>query len=134
MIYRTVTVEPDLSSGIIAESLSLPRLISIEPNLVRMIDAEATLSGSAVEAETTLKDAAVTADAEILTSIRHYSTDVEYYSGEYEATPRTETSTQVFQTREKMMRRDFLVYTIPTREEYNAAGGVTFTIGGSDGG
>lgn len=134
MIYRTVTVEPDLSSGVIAETLSVPRLISVEPTLVRLVDAQATLTGSAVNAEPVLTDATVSAEAELLTSVRHYSTDVEYYSGEYEATPKTETSTQVFQTREKMMRRDFLVYTIPTREEYNAAGGVTFTIGGSDGG
>lgn len=55
------------------------------------------------------------------------------YTGEYEATPKTDTSTQVFATAMKTMTRDFLVYTIPTTEEYNSAGGVTFTIGEHDG-
>lgn len=50
-----------------------------------------------------------------------------YYNGPYAATPMV--TSQVFGTEDKLMAHDFTVYTIPTTETLNAAGGYTFKIG-----
>lgn len=129
MIYRTVTVTPRLTSTISIDAVLGQRTISVNPSLMKIIGVTPALSDMAVKVGATLSASSIPVNTDVITAIRHYSTDVEYYNGEYEATPKTETSTQVFETREKMMRRDFLVYTIPTEEEYNESGGVTFYIG-----
>lgn len=56
------------------------------------------------------------------------TSEFEYYDGIYEVTPMT--TSQTLYTREKMMRYNVLIHTIPTEEKLNAAGGYTFTIGG----
>lgn len=62
--------------------------------------------------------------------------DREYpdYTGDYEVTSFCAdplmTSSLVLPTRDRRMLDDVTVYSVPTRETYNAAGGVTFEIGG----
>lgn len=104
-------------------------MISVAPVLMQIIPVQTSLLNDAVVPDVRVHDSVINVDTDLITAVRHYSSDVEFYEGEYEATPKTETSTQVFPTQEKMMKRNFLVYTIPTKEEYNSAGGVTFTIG-----
>lgn len=52
----------------------------------------------------------------------------ETYAGPYACTPQN--YSQTFGTAKKYMAADFLVHTVPTREDRNEAGGVTLTIGG----
>lgn len=129
MIYRTVTVTPRLTSGITIDAVLGAQTISVNPVLMKIIGVTPTLSESAVKVDATLSASSIPVNTDVVTTLKHYTTDVEFYNGAYEATPKTDTSTQVFETKEKMMRRDFLVYTIPTAEEYNESGGVTFIIG-----
>ena len=59
----------------------------------------------------------------------------EVYRGDYDVTSFVAqpllTTSLVLPTNEKYMIDDVTVYSVPTRVEYNEAGGVTFTIGGS---
>ena len=55
------------------------------------------------------------------------SDDIEHYAGEYDVTPLV--TAQVLATRDKLMDDNVRVNMIPTREESNAAGGVTFIVG-----
>ncbi len=113
-----ITLVGDLSSheeltGVLSQTETLVGDISVPYEMIGELSAAETLVGE-------------------LSVPQMVGTDI--YAGPYEATPKTETSTQVFATALKTMRRDFLVYTIPTTEEYNDAGGVTFTIGEQNGG
>lgn len=54
--------------------------------------------------------------------------DIEHYDGAYDVTPLI--TAQVLPTRDKLMDDNVRVDMIPTREENNAAGGVTFIVGG----
>lgn len=121
-----IRVIPRITNNIYVQ-VETSRVISCRPSLHREIAAKVSLEGLAAVTPKLTGD--IETDASLITEIRRTSGDVEYYDGEYEATPKTETSTQIFPTQDKMMRRNFLVYTIPTREEYNLSGGVTFTIG-----
>lgn len=61
------------------------------------------------------------------------TSEAEEYDGAYEMTsflaaPSLTTSI-VLPTRRKLMRNDVTFYSVPTHEEYNPQGGVTFTIG-----
>lgn len=53
---------------------------------------------------------------------------IEHYTGDYDVTPLV--TSQVLATRDKLMDDNVRVDMIPTREENNAAGGVTFIVGG----
>lgn len=63
-----------------------------------------------------------------------YTSTAEDYTGPYEVTSFTAapllTTSLVLPTSDKHMLNDVTVYSVPTSEEYNPAGGVTFTIGG----
>lgn len=50
------------------------------------------------------------------------------YTGPYDVTPRI--TSQKLKTADMHLLNDVLIYTIPTREEYNPSGGSTFIIGG----
>lgn len=50
------------------------------------------------------------------------------YTGPYEVTPMI--TSQRLETADKHMNDDVSIFTIPTREESNPSGGVTFIIGG----
>lgn len=52
----------------------------------------------------------------------------DYYDGTYDVTPLN--TAQTLPTRSKTMRDDVRIDMIPTREIPNAAGGVTFIVGG----
>lgn len=54
--------------------------------------------------------------------------DVEYYAGKYDVTPLI--TAQTLYTQNKMMNDNVRDDMIPTRELENAAGGVTFIVGG----
>lgn len=55
------------------------------------------------------------------------------YTGDYEVTSFCAepllTTSLVLRTEDKHMLHDVTVFSVPTSEEYNPAGGVTFTIG-----
>lgn len=63
-----------------------------------------------------------------------YNSTAEDYTGDYEVTSFCAdpllTTSLVLPTNDKHMLDDVTVYSVPTTEEYNSAGGVTFTIGG----
>lgn len=63
-----------------------------------------------------------------------YNSTAEDYTGPYDVTSFTAapllTTSLVLPTNDKHMTDDVTVYSVPTTEEYNSAGGVTFTIGG----
>ncbi len=58
----------------------------------------------------------------------------EDYHGDYEVTSFCAdpllTTSLILPTEDKHMLDDVTIYSVPTREDYNEAGGVTFTIGG----
>ena len=89
----------------------------IQPGI---ISASADISGS------------LQAAAELVNTI--YVRTAEDYTGPYEVTSFTAapllTTSLVLPTNDKHMLNDVTVYSVPTSEEYNPAGGVTFTIGG----
>lgn len=53
--------------------------------------------------------------------------DIEHYAGAYDVMPLV--TAQVLATRDRLMDDNVRVNMIPTREESNAAGGVTFIVG-----
>lgn len=61
------------------------------------------------------------------------TSQAEEYDGSYEITSflaaPSMTTSQYLYTRNKLMRDNVTVYSVPTSEEYNPQGGVTFTIG-----
>ena len=61
------------------------------------------------------------------------TSQAEEYDGSYEITSflaaPSMTTSQYLHTRNKLMRDNVTVYSVPTSEEYNPQGGVTFTIG-----
>lgn len=63
-----------------------------------------------------------------------YNSTAEDYTGDYEVTSFCAdpllTTSLVLPTNDKHMLNDVTVFSVPTTEEYNSAGGVTFTIGG----
>lgn len=70
-------------------------------------------------------------NAEIINPVRSQYDD---YTGDYEVTSFCAdpllTTSLVLRTEDKHMLHDVTVFSVPTSEEYNTAGGVTFTIGG----
>lgn len=104
-------------------------IIDVKPDLRPIIETIPEIEDLIMEIEPDLSGTVIDTTAELYTEVRHSSGDADWYEGEYEATPKTATVTQIFPTADKLMRRNFLVYTIPTREEPNESGGVTFTIG-----
>lgn len=84
----------------------------------------------------TMKTAAQMSDilkvnAEIINPVR--VAQYEDYTGDYEVTSFTAApllvTSLVLQTIDKHMLDNVTVYSVPTSEEYNDAGGVTFSIG-----
>ena len=63
-----------------------------------------------------------------------YTSTAEDYAGPYEVTSFTAapllTTSLVLPTADKHMLNDLTIYSVPTREEPNEAGGVTFIVGG----
>ena len=70
------------------------------------------------------------ASAQFQISFGQYMVDRTYadYTGPYEVTPMI--TSQRLETADKHMNDDVNIFTIPTREESNPSGGVTFIIGG----
>ena len=92
----------------------------------------ADIVGSVITAEADIVESVINADADFVSTL--YVTTAEDYTGDYEVTsfcadPLLVTSL-VLPTNDKHMLDDVTVYSVPTSEEYNSAGGVTFTIGG----
>ena len=71
-------------------------------------------------------------DAQIVNTVR--AMDIQPYTGAYEVTSFCAdpllTTSLVLPTADKHMMDDLTIYSVPTREEPNEAGGVTFTVGG----
>lgn len=72
------------------------------------------------------------AEAKFATSVLPRTLD--YYTGDYEITSFCAdpllTTSLILPTNDKLMTDDVTIYSVPTSEEYNEFGGVTFTIGG----
>lgn len=82
--------------------------------------------------EAELVNNVISVDAELVNKIAY--AQAEDYDGDYEVTSflaaPSMTSSLVLPTRDKLMRDNVTFYSVPTSEEYNEQGGVTFTIGG----
>lgn len=94
-----------------------------------IVDAE--IVGSVIDVEAELVSL-VPVEAELATTL--YISTAEDYEGPYEATSFCAdpllTTSLVLPTADKHMLNDVTIYSVPTREEPNDAGGVTFSIGG----
>lgn len=92
----------------------------------------AIVTNSTIQAQAVM-ESVIQADAQIWTQIR-LKQACDDYEGPYEVTSFTAdpllTTSLVLPTNDMHMLDDVTVYSVPTTEEYNAAGGVTFTIGG----
>ena len=92
----------------------------------------ADIVGSVITAEADIVESVINADADFVSTL--YVTTAEDYAGPYEVTSFTAapllTTSLILPTNDKHMTDDVTVYSVPTSEEYNPAGGVTFTIGG----
>lgn len=123
-------IKASTSGRLTADARITAKTIKVSARTIRIIEARTSVRDSRVRAAADLAAVKARAKARLYTKVLKSYDDIDYYEGSYEAVPKTETSTQVFETADKLMRKNFLVYTIPTTEEYNEQGGVTFTIGG----
>lgn len=91
----------------------------------------AKLIDSVVHADAALLQP-VSATADFVNTVR--ISTAEDYTGDYEVTSFCAepllTTSLILPTRDTHMLKDVTIYSIPTREEPNEAGGVTFIIGG----
>ena len=91
----------------------------------------AKLIGGTIKVDARLLSA-IKVDAQIVNSVR--SMDIQPYTGAYEVTSFCAdpllTTSLVLPTADKHMMDDLTIYSVPTREEPNEAGGVTFIVGG----
>ncbi|MBQ6475487.1 MAG: hypothetical protein IJJ34_04680 [Clostridia bacterium] len=94
-----------------------------------IVDAE--IVGSVIDVEAELVSL-VDVEAELATTL--YVDTAEDYTGDYEVTSFCAdpllTTSLVLPTADKHMLNDLTIYSVPTREEPNEAGGVTFIVGG----
>lgn len=112
-------------------SASLDSQISADADIGKMIPVVAQVNGNLAE-QAHFFDNILNVGAEIVNEIMTDAPDV--YDGDYEVTSflaaPSLTSSLILPTRDKLMRDNVTVYSVPTMEEYNPQGGVTFTIGG----
>lgn len=99
--------------------------------IAKTVYVTADLQSNIINAEAVLGDNVVSANADLVNKVTYK--DAEKYEGSYEvvsilADP-SMTSSLVLHTKGKMMSGDLTIYSVPTSEEYNEQGGVTFTIG-----
>lgn len=94
---------------------------------------DAIISNSIITAQADVSQTVFEAQAELTTTIRA-STGIEDYEGAYQVTSFTAdpllVTSLVLPTNDKHMLDDVTVFSVPTAEEPNASGGITFTIGG----
>lgn len=93
MMYRTVTVTPQITSRVTASATITPVLVTVIPSLYDEIEVTATLSNTVVDATATLHDATVTPAVDYFTTVRTYGGEVDFYRGDYEYTPTHDTQT-----------------------------------------
>lgn len=114
----------------IAVSASLISQIDVDADLNRTIPATAQINGNLAE-RAEFFDNILNVGAKIVNEITTDAPDE--YDGSYEVTSflaaPSLSSSLILPTREKLMRDNVTVYSVPTTEEYNEQGGVTFTIG-----
>lgn len=115
----------------IAVSASLNSRIEANADLDRTIPVTAHINGNLAE-QAEFFDNILNVGAEIVNEITTDAPDV--YDGAYDITSflaaPSLTSSLILPTKQKLMRDNMTVYSVPTTEEYNPQGGVTFTIGG----
>lgn len=99
--------------------------------IAKVVYVDAVFSDHIISAQADFADSLINADAELVNRIT--TSQAEEYDGAYEVTSflaaPSLTTSLILQTRQKIMRDDVTVYSVPTSEEYNPQGGVTFTIG-----
>lgn len=92
---------------------------------------EAVFTDSIIKVAASM-ESVIQVDAQIVSPVRQ--TTIADYTGDYEVTSFCAdpllTTSLILPTNDKHMLDDVTVYSVPTSEEYNSAGGVTFTIGG----
>lgn len=100
--------------------------------IAKVVYVHANLTDNIIRTTAKLADNIINAEGELVNKVSY--TEAEEYDGAYEVTsflaaPSLATSL-ILPTKAKIMRDDVTFYSVPTTEEYNAQGGVTFTIGG----
>lgn len=127
-----MTISANIVSSLITAQVGVDTLTVFASLANETITAQAQTSGIII-AQADLSDT-LNADAELVNTIRVSHEGYEDYTGPYEVTSFTAapllTTSLVLPTNDKHMTDDVTVYSVPTSEEYNPAGGVTFTIGG----
>lgn len=92
---------------------------------------EAVFTDSIIKVAASM-ESLIKVDAQIVSPVRQ--TTIADYTGDYEVTSFCAdpllTTSLVLPTADKHMMDDLTIYSVPTREEPNEAGGVTFTVGG----
>lgn len=99
--------------------------------IAKVVYVDAVFSDHIISAQADFADRLLNVDADLINRIT--TSEAEEYDGDYEVTSflaePSMTTSLILPTRQKIMRDNVTVYSVPTSEEYNPQGGVTFTIG-----
>lgn len=126
-MYRTVTVSPELVGLTEFEAGLSDVLINVDVGLTDvLINVETELISNQVEVIPTLSSMEMDVDAEVITEIKTYIEDVDYYDGDYEFTPSQ--SAQTVQIKDKMARHDITINPIPSNYGLITWNGATLTV------
>lgn len=124
MIYRTVTVTPELSTDNITVTGELAdNAVTVTAAVSGNITADAELTNNIVTA-TAEVSGNVTADARIITKLQHG--EYEDYTGSYQVTPSQQT--QTLQTSGKVLIQNIVVNPIPSNYGLITWNGATLTV------
>lgn len=124
MIYRTVTVTPELSDNIIVTGEVRSNTVSVTAEVPGNITADAELVDNIVTATAEVADNIITTDARLVTVLQHG--DYDYYDGPYEVTPTNQAQTLL--TAAKALTGNVIINPIPSNYGLITWNGSTLTV------
>ena len=125
MMYRTVTVTPQLVGGVSVLARITPD-ITVSPSISKEIPISADLHNSVISAGADLHESVVTVEPNYSTPVAGYTSDVDYYEGPYEYTPTQEEQTVTIQG--LMATRNITINPIPSNYGLITWNGATLTV------
>ena len=107
--------------------------MQVQAQMTSVLKANARFIDGTMNVVARFASAELQVEADFINPVRT-SQQYEDYTGDYEVTSFCAepllTTSLILPTSDKHMLDNVTVYSVPTSEEYNTAGGVTFTIGG----
>lgn len=125
MIYRTVTVSPQLVGSVSVLARITPG-ITVSPSISKEIPISAELHDGVISAGADLHESVVTVEPSYGTPVAGYISDVNYYEGPYEYTPTQEPQTVLIQA--QMATRNITINPIPSNYGLITWDGRTLTV------